>query len=134
LKPELKDRLAETQISPVPNVLLVSFMTLWFYVKTPQDPKAVGEVVCNFNITSGEHPEDKYTWILQEGPDEPDYWEIKGKYAPLKALSVIGIVYRIGDTVVFSEIDDDLAPNFADPLITKYGFDNVKWMYVQTKR
>ena len=40
------------------------------------------------------------------------------------------IVYRIGDTVVFAEIDDDLAPDFLDPLITKYGFDNVKWIVV----
>ena len=109
-------------------------MTLWFYVKTVDESKTVGETVCSFNFSLGEHPEDKYTWVLEEGRDEPGYWEIKGNYAPLKDLSVIGIVYRIGDTVVLSEIDDDLAPNFANPLISKYGFDNVKWLYVQTKR
>ncbi len=67
-------------------------------------------------------------WKL--GRDEPGYWEIKGKYAALKDLTEIGDVYRIGDTVVLSEIDDDLAPDFLDPLITKYGFDNVKWIVV----
>ena len=105
-------------------------MTIWFYVKTSDDPKVVGDVVCSFNFTQGEHPEDQYSWIMEVGKDEPGYWEIKGKYAGLKDLSEIGIVYRIGDTVVFAEIDDDLAPDFLDPLITKYGFDNVKWIVV----
>jgi hypothetical protein len=109
-------------------------MTIWFYVKTNDDPKTVGEVVCVFNYTEGEHPEDKYSWIMQVGKDEPGYWEIKGKYAALKDLTEIGIVYRIGDSVVLAEIDDELAPDFLEPLITKYGFDNVKWIVVPTKR
>ena len=105
-------------------------MTLWFYVKTNDEPKVVGVVVSSFNFAQGEHPEDKYSWITEVGKDEPGYWEIKGKYAGLKDLTDIGIVYKIGDTVVLAEIDDDFAPNFADPLITKYGFDNVKWIVV----
>jgi hypothetical protein len=109
-------------------------MTIWFYVKTEEPPTAVGKVVCDANFTQGKHPEDKYSWVLEEGKDEPGYWEIKGTYAALKnkELSKIGIVYRIGDTVVFSEIDDNLAPNFADPLIEKYGFDKVKWLATLT--
>jgi hypothetical protein len=91
-------------------------MTIWFYVKTNEDPKAVGEVVCAFNFMQGQHPEDKYSWIIEPGRDEPGYWEIKGKYAALKDLTIICIVYRIGDTVVFAEIDDEgLSPNFIDP-------------------
>jgi hypothetical protein len=105
-------------------------MTIWFYVKTSASPKSVGEVVCSFNFYQGEHPEDKYSWIMEKGKAEEEYWEIKGKYDPLKDLASIGIAYRIGDTVVLSEIDDDLAPNFLDPLIEKYGFDNVKWIVV----
>ncbi len=112
-------------------VIVVTKMTLWFYVKTSDDPKTVGDIVCAFNFTEGIHPGDKYSWIMEIGKDEPGYWEIKGKYAGLKDLTEIGIVYRIGDTVVLSEIDDDLAPDFLDPLITKYGFDNVKWIVVQ---
>ncbi len=103
-------------------------MTIWFYVKTFEDPKAVGETVCAFNYTEGKHPEDQYSWIMEAGRDEPGYWEIRGKYSALKDLTEIAIAYRIGDTVVLSEIDDNLAPNFLDPLITKYGFDNVKWI------
>ena len=109
-------------------------MTLWFYVKTGEDPLAVGQAVCDFNFTLGLHPEDKYSWILEKGKDEPGYWEIKGKYSELKDLSIIGIVYKIGDTVVLSEIDDDLAPNFIDPLLQKYGFDNIKWIFVPSRR
>jgi hypothetical protein len=105
-------------------------MTIWFYVKTQDDPKVVGDVVCASNYAEGIHPNDQYSWILKEGRDEPGYWEIWGKYAALKDLAEIGIVYRIGDTVVLSEIDNDLAPNVIDPLITKYGFDNVKWIVV----
>ena len=109
-------------------------MTLWFYVKTNDDPKVVGDIVCSFNFAQGKHPEDQYSWIMVVGKDEPGYWEIKGKYAGLKNLSEICDVYRIGGTVVFSEIDDDLAPDFLDPLITKYGFDNVKWIVVPRKK
>ena len=109
-------------------------MTLWFYVKKINDAKDVGEVVCAFNYTEGKHPGDKYSWIMEVGRDEPGYWEIKGKYAALEDLTEIAIVYRIGDTVVLAEIDDALAPNFIDPLISQYGFDNVKWIVVSTMK
>lgn len=105
-------------------------MTIRFYVKTTDTPQQVGETVCNFNAYQGEHPEDKYTWIIQKANAQEEYWEIKGKYEPLKDLAPIGITYRIGDTIVLSEIDDNLASNFLDPLIEKYGFDNVKWIVV----
>jgi hypothetical protein len=107
-------------------------MTIWFYVKTNDDPKMVGDIVCAFNFSQGQHPQDQYSWVMQVGRDESGYWEIRGKYAGLKDLTEIGIVYRIGDTVVFSEVDDTFAPNFIDPLITKYGFDNVKWIVAAT--
>ena len=109
-------------------------MTIWFYVKTRDEPKVVGEVVCTFNYTEGKHPEDKYSWIMEVGKDEPGYWEIKGKYAGLKDLTEIGLVYRVGDAVVFAEIDDELAPDFLDPLVGKYGFDSVKWIVVPKSR
>ena len=48
-------------------------MTIWFYVKTLEEPKVVGETVCAFNYTQGKHPEDKYSWIIEVGRDEPDY-------------------------------------------------------------
>jgi len=48
----------------------------------------------------------------------------------LKDLASVGFAYRKGDTVVISDVDDGFASNFLDPLIEKYGFDNVKWIVV----
>ena len=103
-------------------------MTIWFYVKTLDDPKSVGDTVCNFNFIQGEHPEDKYSYVMEEKKGESEYWEIKSKYASRKVLVPVAMVYRVGDTVVVSEVADDLAPNFIDPLLEKYGFDNLKWI------
>ncbi len=109
-------------------------MTISFYVKTADDVKMVAEVVCAFNAYQGEHPEDKYSWVAQPKKNgSEDYLEIRGKYAPLKDLTLIGIAYRAGDTVVLGEVDDDLAENFLDPLLAKYGFDNVRWLVIPLK-
>jgi len=106
-------------------------MTISLYVKTADDPKTVADVVCAFNYYQGEHPEDKYSWVAeQKKTGDEEYWEIKGKYAPLKDLTLIGLAYRTGDTVVLGEVNDDLAENFLDPLLAKYGFDNVKWIVI----
>jgi hypothetical protein len=105
------------------------YMTTWFYVKTTDNPKTVADTVCAYNYATGEHPEDKYTWQTEQKNDESgEYWEIKSKYSLLKDTVTIGVAYRTGDTVVLSEIDDELAPNFLDPLLEKYGFDNIKWI------
>lgn len=110
-------------------------MTISFYVKTTDDPKAVADTVCAFNLYQGEHPEDKYSWVAElKKTGEEEYWEIKGKYAPLKDLTLIALVYRTGDAIVLGEVEDDLAENFIDPLIAKYGFDNVGWIVVPAKR
>jgi hypothetical protein len=111
-------------------------MTITFYVKTSDNPQVVGQTVCDFNYYQGEHPEDKYLWIIELGKDkdEGEYWEIKGKYAPLKDLTLIALTYRAGDTVVLSDIDDDLAVNFLEPLLEKYGFDSLKWIVIPPKR
>jgi hypothetical protein len=110
-------------------------VTISFYVKTEDNPKTVADVVCAFNLYQGEHPEDKYSWVAEfKKTAEDEYWEIKGKYAPLKDLTLIGLTYKVGDTVVLSEVDDNLAENFSDPLLAKYGFDNVKWIVIPDRR
>jgi len=105
-------------------------MTIWFYVKTNDNPTTVGQVICDFNFIQGEHPEDQYSYIMEKGKGETEYWEIKSKYADRKEMPLVALVYRAGDTVVVSEVADDLAPNFIDPLLEKYGFENVKWIVV----
>jgi hypothetical protein len=109
-------------------------MTIIFFVKTKDEPKTVADSVCGFNLYQGEHPEDKYSWVTKyRKSGEDEYWEIEGKYAPLKDFTVIGLAYRSGDAVVLSEVKDSLAINFLDPLLKKYGFDNIKWIVVTTE-
>ena len=108
-------------------------MTITFFVKTSNTPQTVGQTVCDHNFYPGEHPEDKYSWIIKKRTGEEDYYEIMGKYEPLKDLALIGIVYRAGDSIVLGEIADDLAQNFSDPLLEEYGFENIKWIVVPAK-
>ncbi len=104
-------------------------MTISFFVKTDESPKMVGEIVCKFNYTRGEHPEDEYTWVLHERKEgAEEYWEIESMYAGLKDRVTVGFVYGKGDTVILSDVDDEFVLNFLDPLIEKYGFDNIKWI------
>src|SRR3972149_5192232 len=105
-------------------------MPISFYVKTSDNPTVVGQVVCDFNFIQGEHPEDQYSYTLEKGKGEPEYWEIRSKYADRKEMPLVALVYRAGDSVVVSEVADDLAPNFIDPLLGKNGFENVKWVVV----
>ncbi len=46
----------------------------------------------------------------------------------------MAVVYRIGDSVAVSGVDDDLTPNFIDPLLEKYGFEALKWIVVPNKK
>jgi hypothetical protein len=109
-------------------------MTLWFYVKTAESPKTVGDLVCNFNYARGEHPGDVYTWIMEERKEDGEvYWEIMSKYKELKELVLVGWTYKVGDTVVLAEIEDEFLANFLDPLLEKYGFDNLKWAVIPKK-
>jgi hypothetical protein len=109
-------------------------MTIWFCVKTAEEATVVGEVVCAFNVFEDSHPKGKYTWVMEKGVGDEEYWEIKGKYEALGELTTIALVYREGDTVVLGEVNDDLVPNFLAPLLQKYGFDNLKWIVSAPKR
>ncbi|MCW4005192.1 MAG: hypothetical protein NWF04_01130 [Candidatus Bathyarchaeota archaeon] len=108
-------------------------MTMWFYVKTKDTPKKVGDVVCAFNVFQDDHPKGRYSWVMEEGKDE--YWQIKSKYEGIKEdLANVAVVYRVGDTVVLGEVKDNLVPNLLDPLIGQYGFDNIKWIVSNPKK
>ncbi len=109
-------------------------MTMWFYVKTSDSPKAVGDVVCAYNVFEDSHPKGKYSWVMQKGEGPEEYWEIRGIYEAIGDLTNVALVYRAGDAVVLAEVNDDLVPNFMDPLLEKYGIDNVKWIVAKPKR
>ena len=108
-------------------------MTIWFYVKTSDQPKTVGDTVCAVNSFQDNHPKGRYSWIMQQGKSEEEYWQIESKYEGMKDTFVVAIVYKSGDTVVLGEVNDDFVPNFLDPLLEKYGFDNVKWIVAASK-
>jgi hypothetical protein len=107
---------------------------MWFYVKTTDSPQSVGDAVCASNVFEDAHPKGKYSWVMERGKGEEEYWQIKGKYEDLKELTTVALVYRAGDTVVLGEVSDDLVPNFMDPLVEKYGFDSIKWIVAAPKR
>jgi hypothetical protein len=109
-------------------------MTMWFYVKTADSSKAVGDVVCAFNVFEDAHPKGKYSWVMERAKGEEEYWHIRGKYEDMKDLTNVGLVYRTGDTVVLAEVNDDFVPNLMDPLLEKYGLDSLKWIVAASKR
>jgi hypothetical protein len=111
-------------------------MTMWFYVKTNDNPRTVGDTVCAYNVFEDEHPKGKYSWIMKPGTDkgEGEYWQIESKYEDLKDTTFVALLYRTGDTVVLAEVGDDFVPNFLDPLLEKYGFDNIKWIVAAPKQ
>ena len=49
-------------------------------------------------------------------------------------MTNVALLYMAGDTVVLAEIDDDLVPNFMDPLAEKYGYDNIKWLITNPRQ
>jgi hypothetical protein len=71
---------------------------------------------------------------MEQGKGEEEYWQIKSKYEGLKDFANVALVYRTGDTVVLSEVEYKFVPNFLDPLLEKYGFDNIKWIVSTPKR
>jgi len=125
---------AKSKIRTSVIVRLGILMTIWFYVKTTDNPKTVGDIVCADNFFEDDHPKGKYSWILEEGKGEEEYWEIRGKYEDSKDLTNVALVYRAGDAVVLGEVNDDLVPNFMDPLLEKYGLENIKWLVGVTKK
>jgi hypothetical protein len=110
-------------------------MTMWFFVKTIDTTKTVGDIVCAYNVFEDQHPKGKYSWVMEQGKsDKEEYWQIRGKYEELKDLTNVALLYKAGDTVVLGEVDDSFVPNFLDPLLEKYGFENIKWIVANPKR
>ena len=111
-----------------------NFMTIWFYVKTNDTPKTVGDVVCAFNVFEDAHPKGKYSWQTVAIKGEPDSWQIMSNYEDIKDLVFVALVYRAGDVVVLGDVDDSFVSNFLDPLLEKYGIDRIRWIVSAPKK
>ena len=88
-------------------------MTIWFYVKTNDSPTSVGEVVCNFNFIQGEHPEDKYSYIMEKGKGE--MYRLSSSNLIRKGLArvhlfVLSLRYR--SALCFTRHGDKTGPTF----------------------
>ena len=94
------------------------------YCKTVDDPKEVAGYVCKSNI-SEENSETK-SRVINDGTED-DCWIIEREYSD----ETSAMIYRIGSEVVVIEIDENCASNVIEPLIKKYGFDNVKWLLIK---
>ncbi len=109
-------------------------MTIWFCVKTAQTPNTVAEVVRVFNTFEEETPNGKCVWTIEKGKGIEEYCQIQSKYEYQQDAFCVALVYKEGDTVVLGEVADEVLPNFLAPLLSKYGFDNVKWIVANPKR
>lgn len=87
------------------------------YCKTSDGSKKVGELICKANS------EEKTEWLLKDECDE-DSWIIETNCKK----SPNAMVYSISNSVVVIEADDECASKVIEPLMGKYGFENVKWL------
>ena len=90
---------------------------MFIYCSTKDSSKIVGEAICSANFVDG----GESSWKVN---DEGDFCtiEINSK------SSCVAVVYSVGYSVVGVEIDNDCASKVIEPLIEKYGFENVKWL------
>ena len=93
---------------------------VWIYCRTGDTPKNVGSYICESNFSlRNSYAKSK----VVKDEFEEDCWLIKAN--PQSETSAM--VYRIGDEIVAIEIDDDCAVNVIEPLMKKYGFNDIKW-------
>ena len=95
---------------------------VWIYCKTSDDPKIVGEYVCNSNF--GQKSENK-SQVMKENENEDDCWIIQSENPDSETSAMI---YRIGSEIVIIELDDNCAANVIELLLKKYGFNKIKWL------
>ena len=94
------------------------------YCKTVDGSKRVGEFICKSNIPK--EKDERRAWGIQD-ENEPETYTIGVACKD----STAAMVYRIGQSVVAIEVDDNCAPSVIEPLMERYGFDNVKWLLVK---
>ena len=93
---------------------------VFIYCETTDDLKQVGELICSENSVSGK--EDNYAWKTEESDDN--------SYAIQTSCntSTAAILSQVSNNVICIETDENCAPKIIEPLIKKYGFNQVKWL------
>ena len=95
---------------------------IWIYCKTTDDPKEVGEYICKSNFN--QDASTKNSHVLKD-ESEDDCCIIKTSSDDKTSA----MIYRIRHDVLVIEIDEECAANVLEPLMTRYGFDNLKWLF-----
>ena len=95
---------------------------VWVYCKTDDDPKIVADYVCRDNF--GELNSENQPQIIKD-ENEDDCWIIQSDNPQNETTAII---YQIGPEIVAIEIDENCASNVIEPLMKKYGFNNVRWL------
>ena len=83
----------------------------------------VGEVICRANFVEG----GEHFWTVR---DEGEFCTININFK----VHCVAVVFLVSNLVVGIEIDDDCAAKIIEPLMKRYGFDNVKWLLMKSHR
>ena len=94
---------------------------IWIYCKTFDDPKVVGDYVCKSNF--GQENSENTSQVMKD-ESEDDCWIIESD----QRNETSAMIYRISNEIIVIEIDENCVSNVIEPLMKKYGFDNVKWL------
>jgi hypothetical protein len=92
---------------------------VYIYCKTTDGLKQVGQLICSENSVT---EKDQHTWKTEESDDN--------SYAIQTSCntSTAAILSQVSNNVICIETDDNCAPKIVEPLIKKYGFNQVKWL------
>ena len=91
------------------------------YCKTVDAPKEVADYVCKSNF--GVENSEKKSQVINDG-SEDDCWIIETD----DTNETSALTYRVGNEIVAIELDENCASNVIEPLMKKYGFENIKWL------
>jgi len=94
------------------------------YCKIVDSPKEVADYVCksNFGVVNSE----KKSQVINDG-SEDDCWIIETD----DSNETSALTYRVGNEIVAMELDENCASNVIEPLMKKYGFENIKWLVIK---
>jgi len=101
--------------------LRVKIKMIWIYCKTTDEPKEVTDYVCKSNFD--EESSETKSRSNNDG-SEDQCWIIETDHCN----ETSAMIYQIGHEIIVIEIDDNGAFNVIEPLMKKYGFDNIKWL------
>jgi len=90
------------------------------YCKTSDNLKQVANFLCTAN--SAQNKNSDSSWATVQSED--DCWAIETNCNKDTAA----MIYKISDNIFCIEVDDNCAQKVIEPLMKKYGFENIKWL------